>query len=261
MAIRTSLGAGRLRIFRQLLTESLLLSLLGGLAGAILGWWFTRLLASIHLLMAVTIRMNPGFDGRLFAYIGLVVTGSGLAVGLVPAWRASRMNLNAVLREGSHTSSPGSTHQRLRSALVVAQVAGTLIVLITAGLFIRSLQSAMTADPGFRSDGVLNLSMDPSQIGYDEVRGTNFFHAERSSAGDPRRRSSQLRILHTNGLLQQCHPGAERRSKEPASRRSAIGWLQRGGRGLLSHIANLHIPRPRVFSIGSIFNPSRCSRE
>ena len=175
MAIRTSLGAGRLRIFRQLLTESLLLSLLGGLAGAILGWWFTRLLASIHLPMAVTIRMNPGFDWRVFAYIGLVVTGSGLAVGLVPAWRASRMNLNAVLREGSHTSSPGSTHQRLRSALVVAQVAGTLIVLITAGLFIRSLQSAMTADLGFRSDGVLNLSMDPSQIGYDEVRGTNFF--------------------------------------------------------------------------------------
>ena len=101
--------------------------------------------------------------------------GSGLAVGLVPAWRASRMNLNAVLREGSHTSSPGSTHQRMRSALVVAQVAGTLIVLITAGLFIRSLQSAITADLGFRSDGVLNLSMDPSQIGYDEVRGANFF--------------------------------------------------------------------------------------
>src|SRR5262249_42627836 len=99
----------------------------------------------------------------------------GLAVGLVPAWRASRMNLNATLREGGRSSGPGSAHQRMRSALVVAQVSGTLIVLISAGLFIRSLQSTVNADLGFRSEGVLSLGMDPSQIGYDEARGTNFY--------------------------------------------------------------------------------------
>jgi hypothetical protein len=175
MAIRASLGAGRLRIFRQLLTESLLLSLLGGLAGAILGWWFTRLFGSIQLPIAVTIRMNLGFDWRVFGYIGLIVIASGIVVGVVPAWRASSMNLNAGLREGGRSGGSGSSHQRMRTALVVVQVAGTLIVLVTAGLFIGSLQSAVKADLGFRSEGVLNVGLDPSQIGYDEARGANFF--------------------------------------------------------------------------------------
>jgi putative ABC transport system permease protein len=175
MAIRASLGAGRLRIFRQLLTESLLLSLLGGLTGAVLGWWFTHLLGSIHFPVSLTIHVNMDFDWRVFGYIGLIVIVSGVAVGLVPAWRASHMNLNTTLREGGRSSGPGSAHQRMRSVLVAAQVAGTLVVLITAGLFVRSLQSTQNVDLGFNPEGVLNLGMDPSQIGYDEARGTNFF--------------------------------------------------------------------------------------
>jgi predicted permease len=177
MAIRASLGAGRLRIFRQLLMESLVLSLLGGLGGAILGWWFTHLLGSIRFPISLPIRVNVDFDWRVFGYIGLIVILSGLAVGLMPAWRASRMNLNAALREGGRSGGSGSAHQRMRSALVAAEVAGTLVVLITAGLFVRSLQSAIHVDVGLNPDGVLNLGMDASQIGYDEPRGTNFYRA------------------------------------------------------------------------------------
>jgi putative ABC transport system permease protein len=175
MAIRASLGAGRARIFRQLLTESVVLSLLGGLAGALLGWWFTYLIGSLRFPMSLTIRLNLGFDWRVFGYIALIVFASGLAVGVVPAWRASRMNLNAVLREGGRSGGAGASHQRLRSVLVAAQVAVTLVVLITAGLFVRSLESARNIDLGFNSAGVLNAGMDPSQIGYDAARGVNFF--------------------------------------------------------------------------------------
>lgn len=175
MAIRASLGAGRLRIFRQLLTETLLLSLLGGVAGALLGRSFTYLIGSIRFPIMLTIHLNLGFDWRVFAYIGFVVFFSGFAVGLIPAWRASRMNLNLILREGGRSGAAGSSHQRMRSILVAAQVAGTLVVLVIAGLFVRSLQSAQNVDLGFRADGVLNLGMDPGQIGYDEARGVNFF--------------------------------------------------------------------------------------
>jgi predicted permease len=175
MAIRASLGAGRVRIFRQLLTESLLLSLMGGLAGALLGAWFTHLIGLIQLPAEITLHVNLGFDWRVFAYIGAIAMISGVAVGLLPAWRASRINLNAVLRESGRSGGPGAAHQRMRNALVVAQVAGTLVVLIVAGLFARSLQSTQRINLGFNPDGVLNLGMDPSQLGYDEARATNLF--------------------------------------------------------------------------------------
>jgi predicted permease len=175
MAIRASLGAGRGRIFRQLLTESLLLSLMGGAAGALLGAWFTHLIGLIRLPADLTLHVNLSFDWRMFAYIGVIAMLSGVAVGLVPAWRASRINLNAVLRESGRSGGAGAAHQRMRSALVIAQVAGTLVVLIVAGLFARSMQSTERIYLGFNPDGVLNLGMDPSQLGYDEVRATNLF--------------------------------------------------------------------------------------
>jgi macrolide transport system ATP-binding/permease protein len=182
MAIRASMGAGRTRIFRQLLTESLVLSLLGGVAGALLGWWFTYLIASIHMPVSINIKLDLGFDWRVFGYIALIVFLSGLAVGLVPAWRASRMNLNMVLREGGRSGSGASSHQRMRSVLVAAQVAGTLVVLIVAGLFVRSMQSTQSIDLGFNPNGVLNLGMDTSQLGYDEARSVNFFRSAKERA-------------------------------------------------------------------------------
>src|SRR5262249_15328357 len=106
MAIRASLGASRRRIFRQMLTESLLLSLLGGVAGALLGAWFTRLLASIRFPADVTLHVNLGFDWRVFAYIAAIAIARGAMVGLVPAWRAPPMDLNAVLRAEGRPAGP-----------------------------------------------------------------------------------------------------------------------------------------------------------
>lgn len=177
MAIRASLGAGRLRIFRQLLTESLVLSLMGGLAGAVLGWWCTRMLGSIRFPIDLPLRVDFSFDWRVFTYVGVIALLCGFVVGLVPAWRASRMNLNAALREGGRSGAPGSAHNLMRNALVVVQVAGTLVVLICAGLFVRSLRSAETIELGFHPDGVLNLCMDTTQLGYDEPRSIAFYRA------------------------------------------------------------------------------------
>jgi putative ABC transport system permease protein len=177
IAIRASLGAGRGRIFRQLLTESLLLSGMGGAAGALLGAWFTHLIGSIRFPTDITLHLNLAFDWRVFLYTGVIALACGITVGLVPAWRASRMNLNAVLRESGRSGGSGAAHQRMRSALVIAQVAGTLVVLVIAGLFARSLQSTQHMELGFNPDHVLNLGMDPAQIGYDEARATNLFRA------------------------------------------------------------------------------------
>jgi len=176
MAIRASLGAGRIRLIRQLLTESLLLSILGGFAGGVLGAGLSHLISSIRVPGDIPIHFDFSFDWRVFACLGAIVAVCAVLVGVAPAWRASRMDLNTTLREGGRSDAgSGGVHNRGRSALVVAQVAGSLVVLIAAGLFLRSLQVASKMDLGFRADSLLNLNFDPSQLGYDEERGTSFF--------------------------------------------------------------------------------------
>jgi putative ABC transport system permease protein len=175
LSIRAALGAGRVRLVRQLLTESLLLSFAGGLVGAGIGWWLSKLAASIHFPGDVPLHMDFGFDWRVFAAISAVVMSCGVFAGLVPAWRASRTDLNESLREGGRSNSAGAGRSRLRGALVVAQVSGACIVLIIAGLFIRSLRAAEQTDLGFHPDGVLLASVDLSQFGYDDPRGTAFY--------------------------------------------------------------------------------------
>jgi predicted permease len=177
LAVRAALGAGRRRLVRQLLTESLLLALAGGVMGAAIGRWLSRMIARIPLPADIPIRFDLSFDWRVFAYIAAVALGSGLLVGLLPALRASRADLNEVLREGGRGLADGSTRQRLRSALVVAQVAVSLVVLVAAGLLVRSVQRAQSVDLGFDYAQVLSLSMDVSQQGVDEVRGRAFYRA------------------------------------------------------------------------------------
>lgn len=172
LALRASLGAGRFRMFRQLLTESLVLAACGGAVGVALGWWLAR---SISFAGSLPVRLDLTLDWRVFGYAALVVCTSGTLVGLTPAWRASRLNLSGTLREGGRSLVGG--HQRLRSALVVVQVAGSLVLLIVAGLFVRSLQSAQRLDVGFNPSGVLILTTDTGQLGYDHARGTAFYRA------------------------------------------------------------------------------------
>ena len=169
IALRTALGASRWRIIRQLLTESVIVALIGGALGVLVGFW------SINAFRAA----NPGDAEKfipgwyqlginsqvLLFTLGLSVI-SGIVFGLVPAWQTSKPNLNDSLKgEGRHTS--GSSH-RLRSSLVVFEVALSLMLLVGAGLLTRSFLSLLRTNPGFNSDNVLTMSLVLPRLKYKE---------------------------------------------------------------------------------------------
>lgn len=175
MAIRAALGAGQSRMVRQYLTESLLLSVLGGGAGLLLGSWASGLLGTIHLGTELPIQFDFHPDARVYLFSLGIVLFTGLVVGIMPALRAARTNLISVLHEGGRGSSSGPKRQLARNALVAAQVAGSLVLLIVAGLFVRSLDKAQKISLGFNPDHVLNLSVDVGQIGYKKARGREVY--------------------------------------------------------------------------------------
>ncbi|HKW57843.1 MAG TPA: ABC transporter permease [Candidatus Acidoferrum sp.] len=170
MAIRAALGAGRGRLVAQYLTESLVLALLGGAAGLLLASWAAGFLSSLSLGTDLPIRLDFRPDARVYAYSLAAILLTGLLVGIMPALRAARTNVISVLHEGGRGSSSGPRRQFARNALVVAQVAGSLVLLIVAGLFIRSLGKAEKINLGFNPDHVLDLSVDVAQVGYQEAQ-------------------------------------------------------------------------------------------
>jgi len=156
IAIRSALGAGRRRMVRQLLTESLVLAVLGGAAGILLGAAGTRLLVSlapeeIPQLQAVSL------DFRALAFTLAVSLLTGVAFGLAPAFDASKRDLTESLREGERGSTEGPRRGRLRSLLIASEVALALVLCVGAGLMMRSFAALESADPGFVSRGVLSL--------------------------------------------------------------------------------------------------------
>jgi predicted lysophospholipase L1 biosynthesis ABC-type transport system permease subunit len=167
MAMRAALGATRARLVRHLLTESLLLAGLGGIAGVLLGLGGSQGISSIPLHTSLPTVLDFRFDWRVFAYgLGAALLTAGF-VGIAPALRAARGDVNKILHEGGRTSTPSSSH-RVRSALVAAQLGGSLMLLVIAGLFVRSLEHVQHSDLGFDPNGVLNVSIDPHEAGYDE---------------------------------------------------------------------------------------------
>jgi predicted permease len=175
MAVRTALGAARMRLVRQLLTESILLALLGGVMGVLVGVWASSLLSSIHIEVAtIPIRFDFSFDWRVFVFGFSVAVVTGLVVGLAPAWRAARGNFNQVLHEGSR-GILGSRRSRLRSVLVTGQVAVSLMLLVVAGLFVRSAQNTEHTYLGFDPQNVLNATMETRTVGFDLPRSKQFF--------------------------------------------------------------------------------------
>jgi macrolide transport system ATP-binding/permease protein len=175
MAIRAALGASQGRLVRQYLTESLLLAFLGGGAGLLLGSWAAGLLGSLQFGSDLPIEFDfhPDVAVYLFALGAVLLTG--LIVGIMPALRAARTNVIAVLHEGGRGSSSGPRRQFARNTLVAAQVAGSLVLLVVAGLFIRSLDKAQKISLGFNPEHVLNLSVDVAQIGYQEPQGREVY--------------------------------------------------------------------------------------
>jgi len=167
-AIRAALGASQGRLIRQYLVESLLLALLGGAAGLVLASWASGFLSSLSLGTDLPLRFDFRPDARVYLFALAAVLFTGLFVGMMPALRAARANVSAVLHEGGRGSSSGPRRQFTRNALVVAQVAGSLLLLIVAGLFVRSLEKAEKMNLGFNPDHVLDLSVDVEQVGYKE---------------------------------------------------------------------------------------------
>jgi putative ABC transport system permease protein len=176
MAIRAAMGASRGRLIRQMLTESIMLSLFGGVGGLLLGVWASTAVGSLLPSGRIPIRLDFGFDWRVFAYAMVAALFTGAIVGLWPAVRAGRADVNSVLQSGGRSDTAGAGRHRLRSVLVVAQVAGSLVLLIVAGLFVRSLMRAQHAYLGFDADHVLNLTLDPREVGFDDARTKTFYH-------------------------------------------------------------------------------------
>ena len=175
LAVRAAMGASRVRLIRQLLTESIMLALLGGATGALIGKWSSSFMGSIHLPGDLPFRFDFALDWRVFTYVAAIALFTGILVGLVPALRASRIDLNDTLREGGRSVSGGAGRHRLRNILVTSQVAGSLLLMIFAALFVRSLTSAQGVNLGFRSENVMNFTMDPAQLGYNVDRTKSFY--------------------------------------------------------------------------------------
>jgi predicted permease len=158
IAVRLAFGAGRGRIVRQLLTESLLLAALGGGLGAALGAWGIDAIA--HLLPSGLLTNAPiRFDRGVFLFVGLLVILVALAFGLIPALQATRTDVQETLKEGGRSESPGAGQQRLRSALAVAETALALMLLIGSGLILNSFYRLMKVSPGFQPARVVQMEM------------------------------------------------------------------------------------------------------
>ncbi|HJR05678.1 MAG TPA: ABC transporter permease [Pyrinomonadaceae bacterium] len=176
ISIRVALGASRLRLVRQFLTESVLLAVLGGGVGLLLSLWGVSLLKAfipenISQVEAITI------DARVLAFTLLVSLLTGLIFGLAPATQASNLNLNETLKEGGRDSAAGSRGNRIRNLLVVTEVAVSLVLLIGAGLLINSFMRLRNVDPGFRADNLLTMQVELPELKYPEhAQRTNFYN-------------------------------------------------------------------------------------
>jgi len=176
MAVRAALGSGRTRLIRLLLAESVLLSIGGTIAGLVAARWSTDLfLATLDLGVDVPLNLDFHYDWRVFAYAAVMALVTGIVMGLAPALRASRAEVAALLHDGGYGGSVGGARQRARSILAIAQLAGSLVLLIVAGLCVRTLHRAQFVDLGFDPQHLLSVRLDPHQIGYTAARSDTFY--------------------------------------------------------------------------------------
>jgi predicted permease len=168
LGIRLALGAGRRRLIGQLLTESLLLSILGGAAGLVLAERFPRFLLGLLPLTGLQLDLHP--DLRILGFALLTSVLAALAFGLAPAFRATDLSLTAALRnEGTGSHGPRGT-SRMRNAVVAVQMGGSTLLLVLAALFVRGMQRVASMDPGFATRGIIGVSINPGELGYDSTR-------------------------------------------------------------------------------------------
>ena len=183
MAVRAALGAGRARLAGQTLTESLVLGVIGGLAGLIVAYWGIQWLRQLtpEALPVIGLRQF-GLDLRVLAFTFVLSIATGLLFGFLPAWHLASQDLHNVLKEGTRTG--GLVRRRLRVALVVGEIALASVLLVGAGLTLRSFQALLHAQPGFASDGVLTtfVTLPGRRYGSDEKRLAAFDQIEQRFA-------------------------------------------------------------------------------
>ena len=166
--IRGALGAGRWRLMRQLLIESLLLSLAGGVAAVLLALWGTNLLVSFKPENLPRVA-EIGVDARVLGFTLGISILTGLIFGLVPAWAASRGRVGDALKEGGRSATAGSARQRLRSAFVVAEIGVALVLLVGAGLLIKTFWKLRSVEPGFNPDRLITMRVELPETRYKAV--------------------------------------------------------------------------------------------
>jgi len=182
IAIRLAIGAGRGRLIRQLLTESVLLGLMGGVLGLAVAWWTAKLLVSFQPPVLFKLSLDLGIDGRVLAFTFFVSLLAGVLFGLAPALQATRPQLVPALKDELDTVAQRFRRFGLRGSLVIVQVAVSLVLLIGAGLFLRSLIGAQAVDPGFERERAAIMVVAPELAGYDRTRTENLFSDLRERA-------------------------------------------------------------------------------
>jgi predicted permease len=174
IAVRLAMGASRWRLIRQLLTESVLLSTLGGAVGIVIALWIKDSLISVGEWAGYENSLNPRLDLRVLAFTFGLSLFTGIIFGIVPALRGTRIDLTPALKDTGRGSS-ATTRSLLSRALVVTQVSLSLLLLIGAGLMVRTLINLHRVEPGFNEENLLLFNIDPSMLGYRDDRLRNFY--------------------------------------------------------------------------------------
>jgi putative ABC transport system permease protein len=175
IAVRLALGASRSRIVRQLLAESLLIAAIGAAAGALLAQWLSQFLVNFLTTDGARIFVDLSLDWRVFGFTTILAGITCLMFGLLPALRATAQPPGAAMKAGSRGTTDSRERFGIRRVLVVAQVALSLVLVVGALLFVRSLRNLLTLDAGFRQDGVLVTNLDLRRTGIPEGRRTALF--------------------------------------------------------------------------------------
>jgi predicted permease len=170
IGLRMALGAGRLRVVRQLLTESVLLALAGGIFGALMAYWGSSSLVNLmsHSQSPILLRVPP--DARVLSFTALISFLAAIIFGLVPARRASRLELAMAVKDSGQATVSARHHLRLGDGLVVSQITLSLVLLVGAGLLVRTLEKLRDLDPGFAPLNVLLFSLNPGIAGYSDTQ-------------------------------------------------------------------------------------------
>ena len=179
MAVRRALGARRGRIVRQLLTESILLSVIGGALVTAFAWWGRDVLVSLLQDSSRPLGFSFGIDGRVLAFTAAVSIFTGIVFGLAPSLRSARVDLTPMLKEGAGSSSALGRQGRgwlsAGNGLVVAQIALSIVVLVGAGLLVRTLENLRSINPGFDPQNVLLFGIDPTLLNYSPAQIQNLY--------------------------------------------------------------------------------------